>query len=128
MVKGNVPVFVVLAIGVAAAMIGMSGFIDAWGGEPPQVDAAASEVNESGAAVSPEQGPVEGPVSSGESNIVGLVVSGLGSLTDIAGAVVVLPITLMNLGFPAWFAVPIGTIAEAIVGIGIIQFATQRDW
>lgn len=123
-----VPVLIVLAIGTSGAMLGMSGFADDWGAEPPQTDAASSQVNQSAKNVSPNNGPVEGPVSSGESNIVGLIASGLGSLVDIAGAVIVLPVTLMNLGFPAWFAIPIGSIAEVIVGIGVFEFATNREW
>ncbi len=122
------PVLVVLAIGVAGAMLGMSGFESAWGAEPPSVEPASSQVNESAGSVGVEEGPVEGPVNSGESSIVGIVVDGLQSLTDIAGAVLVLPVTLMNLGFPAWFSIPVGAVAEALVGIGIIEFATNRVW
>ncbi len=122
------PVLVVLAIGVAGAMLGMSGFTAVWGADTPSVDRASDKMNESAEAVSPNNGPVEGPVSSGDSSIVGLIANGLGSLVDIAGAVVLLPITLMNLGFPAWFAVPIGSIGEIIVGIGIFEFATNREW
>lgn len=121
------PVLIVLALGVAGMMTGMSGFSAAWGAEPPQTDAAASAVNDS-AGVGPNQGPVSGPVSTGDSSIVGLIVSGLTSLVDIGGAVVLLPVTLMTLGFPAWFAVPLGLLAQAIVGIGLIEFATNREW
>ena len=126
--RTTTPVLVVLAIGVAGLMIGGSGFTDVWGAKPPQVDSASSQVNASSANVSPNSGPVSGPVSTGDSSIVGLIVNGLGSLVDIAGAVAVLPLTLMNLGFPAWFAVPIGIIGELIVGIGLVEFATNRDW
>lgn len=122
------PVLLVLVIGTSGMMLGMSGFTDAWGSEPPQTDAAAEEVESGAGSVGPDDEPVSGPVTSGESNIVGLIVDGLSTLVGIAGAVLVLPVTLMNLGFPAWFAIPVGSVAEGIVGIGIIEFATQREW
>jgi len=123
-----VPVLVVLCIGTSGAMLGMSGFADSWGADPPSVESASSQVNGSAENVSPNEGPVEGPVSSGDSSIVGLIANGLGSLVDIAGAVIVLPLTLVNLGFPKWFAIPIGTVAEVIVGVGVFEFATNREW
>ena len=122
------PVLLVLAIGTAGMMLGMSGFTAAWGAPAPQTDAAADAVNGSAGSVGPNEGPVSGPVSTGDSSIVGLIVSGLSSLVDIAGAVVLLPLTLMNLGFPAWFSVPLGLLAQAIVGIGLVEFATNREW
>lgn len=121
-------VFVVVTVGVSGMMLGMAGFADTWGAEPPRTDAAADQVNQSADNVGPDSGPVEGPVTSSDGSIVGLIVSGLGSLVNIAGAVVLLPVTLMNLGAPAWFAIPVGSLAELIVGIGIIEFATQREW
>ena len=121
-------VMVVLAVGTSGAMLGMSGFADVWGAEPPQTSAAQEELENQSGVLNPNEGPIEGPVSSSESSIVGLITSGIGSITDLAGAVILLPITLMNLGFPAWFAIPLGTLAEVIVGIGLIEWATQREW
>jgi hypothetical protein len=118
----------VLALGTSGAMLEASGFSDAWGAEPPKTSGAQEAVEDQADAVSPDQGPVVGPVNSDDNSIIGLVVDGLDSLVDLAGAVVLLPITLMNLGFPAWFAIPIGTLTNVIAGIGIIQWATQRQW
>lgn len=123
-----VPVFVVLAIAVAGMMLGMSGFQSAWGAPAPQTASAQDQLNASAQNASPNEGPVEGPVSSGESSIVGLIVNGLTTMVDIAGGVVLLPLTLMNLGFPAYFAIPVGALAELLVGIGLIEFATNREW
>lgn len=121
-------VLMVLAIGTAGAMLGASGFSQAWGADPPQTTAAQEQVNNSSYGLNPNKGPVAGPVSASDSNIVGLIANGLGSLTDLAGAVVVLPLTLINLGFPAWFALPLGGLAYTIAGVGIIEFATNREW
>jgi len=121
------PVLIVLALGVSGAMIGMSGFEDAWGAPAPSTTGAQEELD-NGTTVNPNDRPIEGPVSSGESNIVGLITDGLSSLTGIAASVAVLPVTLINLGFPAWFALPIGSLVYIISGIGLIQFATNRRW
>lgn len=119
---------VVLALGVAGMMLGMSGFADAWGASPPKTTAAQEELNKSAGEVGPGNTPVSGPVSSADSSIVGLISSGLGGAVKVAGAVILLPLTLVNLGFPAWFAVPLGLLAQVITGIGIIEFATNREW
>lgn len=126
--KGTFPVLVVLTIGVAAAMVTASGFAAVWGAPPPQVDKASDQVDESAGNLNPNSGPVAGPVSSSESDVVGLITSGLGAMTDLAGAVVLFPITLMQLGMPAWAAVPLGSVAEILVGVSLIEFATNREW
>jgi uncharacterized protein (DUF983 family) len=40
--------------------------------------------------------------------------------------VVLLPMTLVDLGFPVWFAVPVGAPATIVASIGVIQFVTGR--
>lgn len=126
--RGTAPVMLVLVIGVAAAMVTASGFAGVWGAPPPQIDDASDRVSESADGLNPNNGPVSGPVSSSESEIVGLITSGLGTLVDLAGAVVLFPLTLMQLGVPAWAAVPLGSFAEILVGVSLIEFATNRDW
>jgi hypothetical protein len=118
----------VLVIGVAAAMVTASGFAAVWGAPPPQIDKASDRVESNASDLSPNEGPVSGPVSSSESEIVGLITSGLGTLVDLAGAVVLFPRTLMQLGVPAWAAVPLGFFAEILVGVSLIEFATNREW
>lgn len=118
----------VLSVGVAAMMLGMSGFTAAWGAPAPQTDAAVSELNRSNENFNASDPPVEGPVSSTDSSFIGLLTSGLQSVVDVAAAVVVLPLTLINLGFPAWFSVPLGLLAQFLTAVGVVQFATKRDW
>lgn len=117
----------VLALGTSAMMLGMAGFGEAWGADPPPSPAKES-VNGSADQVGPTNEPISGPVTTGESSIVGLIITGLFQVSRLAAKVVLLPVTLMELGFPAWFAIPIGSLAEGIVGIGLIQFATKRKW
>jgi hypothetical protein len=61
-------------------------------------------------------------------NIIGLIFAGLDRLIGLAGLVLLLPAELHDLGFPWWFSLPIGLLAQTIVGIGIFEFASQREW
>lgn len=126
--RTTMPVLMVFAIAVAGSMLALSGFGAAWGAEPPQTAAAQEQLNDSAAQANPNDQPVAGPVSSGQSDVVGLIANGLGSIVDFAGAVALLPLTLINLGFPVWFAVPLGSVAYLLAGIGIIEFGTNREW
>jgi len=132
------PVLVVLALGVSGAMIGGSGFADVWGAPTPETDVAQEQVEKNSEKLNPnekndkpnqdDKAVVEGPVSSDDSSIVGIVVDSLDSIVDLAAATAVLPVTLQNLGFPMWFAGPIGSVVYIFSGIGVIQFATNRRW
>ncbi len=121
-------VLVVFSIGVAVTMVTASGFAGVWGAEPPQSQVAQEELQNASNSSNPNADPIQGPVSSGESSLTGIIVDGFSSIFDFAGAVVALPATLMDLGFPGWFAKPVGRIAQLIAGIGGIQFATGREW
>jgi len=121
------PLIVVLALGVTSMMWGMSGIGDVYDQDVNsglESDDELQEVaNDSAAKGSTaDAGPNQG------GNIVGLIFSGLQRFTSIAGLVVLLPYELHNLGFPWWFALPIGLIAQTIVGIGLIEFSTNREW
>lgn len=128
--RTTAPILIVLCIGVGGGMIGMSGFADAWGAPQPETTGAQEQLEDTSESVNPAgpEGSASGPVSSGESSIVGLVVDGATSIVGIAASVALLPVTLMNLGFPAWFALPLGSLAYLIAGIGVIEFATNREW
>ncbi len=126
--RGTAPVMIVLAIGVATMFVTGSGFADAWGQPAPETGAAADALNESADNVGPDGQPVEGPVSTGDSEVIGLIASGLGTLFGLAGSVALLPVTLTNLGLPAWFAFPAGALAQIVVGVSLIEWATNREW
>lgn len=122
------PVLIVFALGVSGAMIGLSGFEDAWGADAPETSAAQEELEGAAADADPNEEPISGPVTFGEGNIVGLIANGLSTVTSFAGAVALLPVTLINIGFPAWFSIPIGMLGYFLAGVGLIQFATNREW
>lgn len=64
--------------------------------------------------------------ASDDGSIAGLIISGGQQGLDALMVVVMLPTTLMNLGFPAWFAGGVGNIIRIVVGIGFVQFVLGR--
>lgn len=124
------PVMIVLALGTAATMFGMSGFTDLHDPNPVQ-DLQSDEEVEKAAddSAAAQDGNFSGQsVSQDDGNIVGLVIEGAGRIASVGALVVLLPFEMNNMGFPWWFAAPVGGLTQAIVGIGIVQFATGRFW
>jgi len=124
---------IVFALAISGAMFGASGAADVWGSETPQTDAAEDALDEQASQNNPnpndkEEGPIAGPVSSGDSDIVGLIANGLGSIAGIAAAVAALPTTLVNLHIPGWFASAVSPMILLLASIGVIQWATNRYW
>lgn len=128
----KIPVIFVLALAVGASMWIGSGIASEFTQTDPadglsSPDRLEDEANDS--AVS-DDGGFSGSVESSddESSIVGLIISGSHAIADIAAFVVLLPLELRNLGFPRWFAYPIGLAVQILGGVGIIQFATNRPF
>lgn len=63
-----------------------------------------------------------------EPTVTGVALAGGQFAVRLVGAVALLPVTLMRLGFPAYFAVPIGGVAQILAFIGLIQFITGREY
>lgn len=128
--RTTAPLLALLCIGVVTGMMTMSGFAGAWSAPQPQTTGVQDELDQGASDVNPagDQGSASGPVSSGESSIVGLVVDGSKRIVQLAAAVALFPATLMNLGAPAWFALPVGSFVYLMTGIGVIEFATNREW
>lgn len=124
------PTLIVVALGVATMMWGVSGFGSLYGqtdpvsglesGENLRAISDESAVSENGSFNASAKGADE------SDNIVGMIISGTQAVISFAGSVALLPWELMRIGFPRWFAFPLGLSAQAVVGIGIIQFATNR--
>lgn len=124
-------VLVVFAIAGASLIWGLSGFGSVFGqtdpisglesGETLQDEAAGSVVNESGQFNASAEG-------SDSDNIVGLIIAGLGFVVDTASLVALLPFELERLGFPYYFAYPVGLLAQLIASVGVVQFGTGRVW
>jgi hypothetical protein len=120
---------VVLCFGLAFALVAGSGLGAAVFGESPS-DAETSRTLEdiqSEASVDEDAKNSEGGLSAdigtdNEPTLVGVAIAGGQFLTSLVGAVALLPVTLMRLGFPNYFAVPVGGIAQIIAFIGLVQF------
>jgi hypothetical protein len=64
--------------------------------------------------------------SQDDGSIAGFIISGTSELVRIVSMVALLPVTLRDLGFPQWFAYPIGLGFYILVTMGIAQFAGGR--
>jgi hypothetical protein len=117
-------------MGTAALIWGLSGAGALYdGGDPVTGLESGDAVRQQGeGSVVAENGTFNTSAqnSGGSDNIVGVVLSGVSYLTEFAALVALLPLELQALGFPVWFAAPIGLLVQALAGIGIVQFAAGR--
>jgi len=122
------PLAIVLALGLMAAFFAGSGFNAIVTGEH-KTEQVSDAVNDSAnsSVIGDDNNLTGSRSSSGEGSIVGLVIGASGTVIDIVSMVLLLPLTLRNLGFPVWFAVPVGGFAELLLSIGFIQFVTGRQ-
>lgn len=122
------PMMLVLALGTAAVMMSMSGFTALHEQDPTSGlesgDEFQDKANDSAIQEDSEFGGSS--VSSGDGDIVGLILAGLERIVSLASLVVLLPAEMNDMGFPWWFALPTGLLMQTIMGIGIVQFASGR--
>lgn len=124
---------VVLAFGVAFTLLSGSGIGASVFGESPG-DSATTETLDDIAGDAEvdedsETGGLRGDVAGdNEPTVVGLAISAGQFGTQLVAAVGLLPITLMQLGFPEYFAIPVGGLAQIVAFIGLAQFVTGRIW
>jgi hypothetical protein len=120
-------VFLVLAIGASALMFGLSGYGAQYSDDPSQgLGPIGEDVNKSAENSSVRGGGVEGAASGSDEPLISFILNGASVILETAKLVVALPLALINLGFPAWFAIPVGSIVSIVTSIGIIQFITGR--
>lgn len=128
---------IVLAFGVSFAILAGSGVgASVFGASPSDAETTdtlgdiqeKAEVPEDGEQVDSDT-PYKSDVSGdNEPTTVGFVISGAAFLTNLVSSVALLPLTLTRLGFPNYFAVPVGAVAQIIAGIGVVQFTTGREY
>lgn len=116
-----------VALALSLAMAGLfmtgSGFNAAVGADDraPTISDQLEEKAESGdtsfssSARSEDDGSIAGFIISGTQDVVGLI-----------WMVVAMPATLRELGFPEWFAYPLGLGFYVITALGVAQFASGR--
>jgi hypothetical protein len=116
----------VLSFGVAFSMLAGAGIGPAVFGEDPSGAQTSKTLDEVANQSSVEQGDDGGlgadVTGDNEPTLVGVAISGGRFLANLVASVALLPLTLMRLGFPAYFAVPIGGVAQIIAFIGLVEF------
>lgn len=118
---------VLFAIGLAGAFFAGSGFnglVQGDGGTQQVSDVVNNSAD--GSVVGDSESLTGSRETTGDGSIVGLVIGGGRVIGSVIGKIVLLPFTLMQLGFPAWFALPVGAFSELVVSVGLIQFITGR--
>jgi len=122
--RTTLPLALTVALFLSAAFFAGSGFNAVVGGDRGMQD-LREEVDDSAEVDSGDD--LSAQRGSDESSIVGLVVGAGQTLSSVVGLVILLPITLQKLGFPLWFATPLGAGAQIIATIGLFQFITGRE-
>jgi len=120
---------VVLSFGLAFALVagvGIGGDVFGASADGAETSRTLEDI-QSEASVDEDAKNDEGGLSAdigtdNEPTLVGVAISGGQFLTSLVGAVALLPVTLTRLGFPSYFAIPVGGIAQIIAFIGLVQF------
>jgi hypothetical protein len=120
------PLAVVLCLGIALLLFSGSGFnaiVEGSQDAGPLGDNIEQKANESPV----QNGSIAVSRSaSDEGSIAGLILGGSTAAIKSFELLAFLPITMQRLGFPEWFAVPIGSLVYIVVAIGIAQFVSGR--
>lgn len=122
---------VVLAFGVAFALLSGSGIGAAIFGETPGDDPTTDSLEEirEDASVDEDGGGLDADVAGNdEPTVIGVAISAGQFGVQLVAAVALLPLTLVRLGFPQYFAIPIGGVAQVIAFLGLAQFVSGREW
>lgn len=124
---------IVLAFGVAFSLLAGSGVAaDLFGANAEDADSTRAIEQISGDSdVDPENedGGLDADVGGdNEPTLVGVAISGGQFAAGLVAAVALLPFTLIGLGFPAYFAIPVGGVAQIIAFVGLIQFVRGTEY
>jgi len=103
MVRMSVPTVWVISMAVAAAIMSGSGFNAAVG-----IHYAVGLDHASDSLRSQAHQDFQGNIISQAINLVGMAISAIGIVVDTFVWVYLFPLALTNIGFPWWFAYPVG--------------------
>lgn len=117
---------VVLSIGVMMTLFAGSGFNALVAGSQDAGPLSDAINNQGSDSVVNGSEDISSDRTGSSGSLAGLVLSSARRIGDVIGLVSFLPITLQRLGFPRWFALPLGSVVYLIAGIGIVQFLSGR--
>jgi hypothetical protein len=124
--RSNILIGVVMSLALAGALMTGSGFAGLVGKGDPTGD-INEKVNKKAENSTLKDGDLSGEdAPSDDDSIISLVIDGAQEIANIIGMVTLLPLTLINMGFPSWFAIPVGAPITIIASIGLVQFVTGR--
>lgn len=126
--KAKFPLIFIICLSVAGMMWGLSGVGDVFVSDPSEDLNSPDEFNDTVENSSLEDGMEGSSAGSGDGDIIGLILNGGQSIIGILRLVLLLPLELQNMGFPRWFAWPIGLMAELITIIGLFQLMMGRQY
>lgn len=121
---------VVLSFGVAFAMLSGAGLGAVFGEDPDDHETTrAIEALEEDASVDEDGGGVSVEVAGdSEPTLVGMAIAAGQFAVQLVVAVGLLPVTLMQFGFPRYAAYPLGLIAQSVALIGLFQFVRGTEY
>ena len=124
---------VVLAFGVAFSLLAGSGIGAAVFGESPGDETTVETLEDISSDADVDQdgdgtGLGADVAGDNEPTLVGLAISSGQFGVQLVAAVALLPLTLVRLGFPNYFAIPVGGVAQIIAFLGLAQFVSGREW
>jgi len=128
------PLFIVLSIGVATAMVTMSGVTGIWGMAGPADDLVSGDQLKSQAenhslAGDDAEKPYKGQVNpEADSDITGLIIGTLPKMIGLLAVPGLLSWEMMRLGIWGWAAVPVGLLFNIVTYIGGFQLVTNRRY
>ncbi len=127
------PLFIVLSIGVATAMVQGSGVIDVWGMAGPADNMeSADELRDQHANHTLQQDEGDGSGYQGsvnpesDSDIVGVILGTVPKMIGLLAIPGLISAELMNLGLWPWVAGPLGLLANIVTYIGGFQVVSGR--
>lgn len=125
--RGAWAIALVVAFAVTGGIFVGSGYNAAVSGDADTtgVQSAINDTSQSGAVSG--DGQVGGdPRASDDGTIIGFIIQAVSYSMSLAETVLLLPNLLITLGFPGWFASPVGWIVQIAASLAVLQFAVGR--
>ncbi|CAI49748.1 uncharacterized protein NP_7038A (plasmid) [Natronomonas pharaonis DSM 2160] len=125
----------VLFLGFSVSMLSMSGIGPAIFGQDtddevglgPQED--LEQAADDASVDEGDEGGIGADVAAeDEPTTIGFVLEGAQFAVGLVASIAALPFTLMNLGLPRFFAIPLGMVLQIVGAVGLFQFLTGREW